>query len=407
MDRQDLSALKIDRSFRQANGGGTRHRIRLAILIVLAATVVIAILYMARTRTATVETISVSMVYPTQGITTLNASGYVVAQRKAEVAAKVTGRLEWLGVEEGDRVSTGQILARLENRDAAAATEQAIARLSAARSDRLQAQAELTEAVLNYKRQQDLIREGIVARADFDAAEARFKKATAGEASAASAVRVAEAALKGAEASLGYTLISAPFDGVVLTKNADIGDIVTPIGAAASAKASVVSMADMRSLQVEVDVAETNVEKVTKGQPCEIILDALPDTHYPGTVHMVVPTADRSKASVMVKVRFRQLDQRVLPDMSAKVAFLSREPTENELRPSLALPEKAVLSSGSERFVYLYRDGKAHRKRVRTGGKVGDLIELLDGVAVGDKVILSPLEGITDGKRVKPGDQPQ
>ncbi len=156
-------------------------------------------------------------------------------------------------------------------------------------------------------------------------------------------MKASEAALKGAEVAVEYTLIRAPFDAVVLTKNADVGDIVTPIGAAANAKAAVVTVADMDSLKVEADVSEANLELVRVGQPCEIQLDALPEARFRGRVHMIVPTADRSKATVMVKVGFVDEDPRILPEMSAKVAFLSRPPTAAEKEPRTAVARSAVV----------------------------------------------------------------
>lgn len=399
MGQQDLTGLRIDRKSGPGKQPASRSRLVIAALLLLVVTA--AAILAIRGRTLEVETVTVSRVYPTQGFSLLNASGYVVAQRKAEVAAKVTGRLEWLGVEEGDRVAAGQVLARLENRDAAASREQAAARLSAVQAEREQTQAELRESTLLYGRQKQLLAGGIVSQADFDAAEARHQRARAADSAAASAILQAQAALRGAEVSLDYTLIRAPFNGVVLTKNADVGDIVTPIGAAASAKASVVSMADMGSLLVEVDVAEANVAKVRHGQPCEITLDALPDVRFPGTVHMVIPTADRSKASVMVKVRFREMDPRILPEMSAKVAFLSREPAAADLKPALALPSRAVLGSAGDRHVYLVREGRAVRTIVTTGKEMGDLLEITSGVAAGDKVIVSPLDRVKDGNSIR------
>ncbi len=168
-------------------------------------------------------------------------------------------------------------------------------------------------------------RQGIVSQAEYDAAEARFKRATAVTAGAEAGIRSAAAALQGATVNLDYSLIRAPFDAVVLTKNADVGDIITPLGAAANAKAAVFTIADLGSLQVEADVSESNLSQIRKGQPCEITLDALPGSRFRAAVHTVVPTADRSKASVMVKIRFLERDERIFPEMSAKVAFLERE----------------------------------------------------------------------------------
>jgi len=353
------------------------------------------------TPTVQIEVATVSRVYPSQSFTLLNASGYVVAQRKAAVAAKATGRLEWLGVEEGSKVREGQVIARLENHDVSASRDQAQASLANAKAGLEQARVELRDATLAYNRQKELLAQGIVAQADFDAAEARYHKARAGVTGGESQVRTSEAALKGAEVALDYTLIRAPFDAVVLTKTADVGDIVTPLGAAANAKAAVVSIADLNSLQVETDVSEANLEKVRPGQPCEIMLDALPEERFQGVVHMIVPTADRSKATVLVKVRFLGKDQRILPEMSAKVAFLERAAKAEEAAPFTAVNPEAVANRNGGNVVFLVKGDRVVETKVSAGARVGDMLAVTSGVKAGDKVALKPLDKLKNGSRIK------
>lgn len=313
MANEDLSQLKLDKS-KEAYKPAKRRKLTYwagaAIFMVM-----IMLLYLTGflTPAVQVEASNVTKIYPSQTFTLLNASGYVVAQRKAAVASKVTGRLIALYVEEGSHVKAGQIIARLENEDVIAARDQAEANLNAARFNLEQAKAELNEAILSFQRDKELVDRGYISRAEYDTADARFRKATAAVAAAESAIKANQAALQGAKVAYEYTLIRAPFDAVVLTKNADIGDIITPLGAAANAKAAVVTLADMGSLQVEVDVSESNLRQVKMGQPCEIQLDALSDLRFRGLVHMIVPTADRTKATVMVKVRFVDNDPRILP----------------------------------------------------------------------------------------------
>jgi RND family efflux transporter MFP subunit len=325
----------------------------------------------------------------------------VVAQRKASVAPKTTGSLEWIGVEEGSRVKAGEIIARLENRDVTAARDQASANLANARALLTQARAELEDATLSYKRQKELLGQGIVSKADYDAADARYRKARGGLEGAEAAIRADRAALRGAEAAIEYTRIRAPFDAVVLTKNADVGDIVTPIGAAANAKAAVVSIADLGSLQVEADVSESNLEKVRVGQPCEIQLDAFPDIRFAGELHMIVPTADRSKATVLVKVRFLQRDGRVLPEMSAKVAFLQRDVKDDEKKPRTAINPAAVASRNGKSVVFVIKGERVAATAVSLGERIGDMVEVKSGVKAGDKIALKPLEKLKDGARIK------
>ena len=248
-----------------------------------------------------------SRLYPAQAFTVLNASGYVVAQRKAAVSSKSTGRLAYLGVEEGSRVKKGEIIASLENEDLVAAKNQAAASVKEAQAGLVNARAELVDAELQYKRYKTLVEKDLVARQDFDTAVARDKKAQAGVASAQAHIKVAQAAEASAQASLEYSYIRSPFDGVVTTKYAEVGEVVAPFGAAVNARAAVVTMADLHSLMVEADVAEANLDKVHPGQPCEISLDAIPDRRFAGQVHMIVPTADRTKATVLTKVKFLEV----------------------------------------------------------------------------------------------------
>lgn len=400
MANEDLGKLKIDKGTPVRSG--VRRGKRFWITVACVAALLVALFSSGVLSPAvTVETGTVTQVYPSQAYTLLNASGYVVAQRKAAVAAKITGRLEWLGVEEGSRVKQGEILARLENQDAAASRDQAAATLKTSRASLEEARAELTDATLSFERQKKLLKEGIVARADYDAAEARYLRARAAVSGANSSIAASEAALRGAEVNLEYSFIRAPFDAVVLTKNADIGDIVTPIGAAANAKAAVVTIADLSSLLVEADVSESNLETVRVGQPCEIQLDALPEARFRGRVHMVVPTADRSKATVLVKVRFEKLDPRILPEMSAKVAFLQRPVAPGEEKPKTAVNPDAVVEREGRKALFLVKGDRVVETPVTVGAKIGDMLEITSGAKPGDRIALKPLDKLTDGAKIK------
>ncbi|OIP64383.1 MAG: efflux RND transporter periplasmic adaptor subunit [Nitrospirae bacterium CG08_land_8_20_14_0_20_52_24] len=401
MSHEDLSGLKIDKSeavFRPKR----RQRVFLwagAALLILAAAVLYAKGILSPE--VKVEVMNVSRIYPSQTFTLLNASGYVVAQRKAALASKITGRLVSLTVEEGSRVKKGEVIANLESEEAEAVKEEAEANLRISRSDLAQAEAERHEASLSFQRSRDLLNQGFLSKTEYDLQEARYKKAAAAVSGAEQGVKAAAAALKNAGVSLEYTRIRVPFDGVVLTKNADVGDIVTPLGAAANAKASVVTIADMDSLLVEVDVSESNLEQVKRGQPCEIQLDALPESRFRGVVHMIVPTADRSKATVMVKVGFVDQESRILPEMSAKVAFLQRPVGPGEQEPRTAVHPDAVLKRDGRQVVFLMESGRAVETPVTLGVRIGDMVEVTSGVKPGDKVILKPLNKIRDGERIK------
>lgn len=348
-----------------------------------------------------VKVSTVSQVYPSQAFTLLNASGYVVAQRRASVASKITGRLDWLGVEEGSKVKKGQIIAILENKDAKASCKEAAANLNNALSNLEIAKVERKDALLHFNRQKELLSHGIITQSEYDVADARHKRSIAAVNAAESALNASRASLYSTKVALNYTYIRAPFEAVVLTKNADIGDIVTPLGAAANAKAAVVTIADMDSLLVEADVSESYLQKVQAGQPCEIQLDALPDSRFRGIVHTIVPTADRSKATVMVKVKFLDKDNRILPEMSARVAFLERRLTPDEQKPKIALKSNAVIMRNGNTCVFVIKNGRAVEAPLFAGVQIGDMTEIIHGVKPGEKVVINPPKNFKDGARVK------
>lgn len=399
MADEDLSKLRIDK----ATSAARPRRRRLYATALLAVIALAALLYFTGllTPAAEVQIGTVSLAYPSQAFTDLTASGYVVAQRRSSLAAKATAQLVWLGVEEGSRVKKGQIVARLESQDVEATRDQAAANLTTAKANLAQAQAELTDADLNLQRSKQLVAKGYIAQVDYDTALARFRKAEAAVASGQSTIKAAQAALSNAEVSVEFTLIRAPFDAVVLTKNADVGDIVTPLGAAANAKSAVVTVADLNSLQVEVDVSESNLAKVKLNQPCEIQLDALPDVRFPGELHMIVPTADRTKATVTVKVRFLQKDPRILPEMSAKVAFLSRQARAEEETPVPSVNKAAVAHKNGQTGVFVVNDDRVRFAPVTRGSQLREAVEIKSGVKVGDRIVLNPPANLKNNMRVK------
>lgn len=347
------------------------------------------------------EVATVSTLYPSQAFTLLNATGYVVPQTKADVASKATGRLEKLDVEEGLYVKKDQIIAQLENRDLAASLNQAAANVAVAKTELMKAEAELKEATLALNRARALVLKKFVSQELYDAEVARHDKAVAAVESAKSAIAAAEAAYQGARVSLDYTYIRAPFDGIILSKNADIGDILAPFSSTMLSKGTVVSMADMNTLEVEVDVAESNLGRVHVGQPCEVQLDAFPDGRFRCSVDRIVPTVDRTKATVLVKVRFIDKDERILPDMSAKVAFLSRELAPDQRNPVFGVPPAAIIGRGADQVAFVLKDGRVKEVPVETGDRIGDWVVVKKGLRAGDRVVLSPSEKIRDGAEVR------
>lgn len=398
---EDLSKLKIDKTLKT---GPPILRSRLKYFIIAIILIALTgILYFTGiiVPATSVEVVSVSQIYPSQTFTLLNASGYVVAQRKAAVASKITGRLVSLYVSEGSRVKKGQVIARLENEDAESAREQAKASLSVANANLEQARAELKDATLTYNRNKRLIANGAISHVEYENSEIRYSRAKAVVDSAEATIKVNSAALRSATVAEDYAIIRSPFDAVVLTKNADIGDIVTPLGAAANAKAAVVTIADMTSLEVEADVSESNLSLIKSGQPCQIQLDALPESRFNGVVKTIVPTADRSKASIMVKVAFNDNDPRILPEMSAKVAFLSRPIKPEEMKPRTALDRNAVINRSNKNVTFLVKEDEVVETTVSVGEQFGDMIEVLSGLKSGDKVVLKPLDKLKNGSKIK------
>jgi RND family efflux transporter MFP subunit len=405
LDTPDLSRLKIDRTKtgfnRTAAGGRWRRVLVRSLLVVAALAIAVVTYYRLAAAPSEVEMTSVTMAYPSQSFTVLNATGYVVAQRKAAVASKATGRLVWLGVQEGSHVKKDDVIARLEDLDMKATREQAAANVQVARANLEQGQAEQKDAETALKRSQGLVKEGFVSQAANDIAVARYNKATAQIASLQASIAAAVANLRGAQVGVEQTLIRAPFDGVVLTKAANVGDIVTPFSSALDSKGAVVTMADMTTLEVEADVSESSLSKVHIGQPVEIQLDALPDKRFRGEVSRTVPTVDRSKATVMTKIRFLDPDERVLPEMSAKAAFLTKELGDSERTARPAVNPAAITNRGGHDVVLVVKDGKVLEVPVETGAKIGDLVEVRRGPQPGEKVVLRPAEKLRDGAAVK------
>jgi RND family efflux transporter MFP subunit len=398
----DLSFLKINRNEPQQTENGSRKKIVLSVAVVI--TIIAVGSFFAVNSGSSVQKVELGTVALTtsgQESAVLSASGYIVAQRKAAVASKGTGRLEFLGVIEGDRVKTGDIIGRLERRDVEAALGQVKANLSVAKATLESVNAELEDASANFERQKILFTQNSISRAEYDGANARYKRAVAAVTSADASIKYAEANVRASEVQLEYTLIRAPFDGVVLTKNANVGEVISPFGAAAGSRSALVTIADMTSLEVEADVSESNIEKIKEGMPCEITLDAYPEKRYSGFVNKIVPTADRAKATVLTKVRFKERDERVLPEMRAKVNFLKegKQQTQNS-SPKLSVPASAVLTRNGQKIVFAIKDDAVVETPVTLGEVMGNRIEIKQGLVAGQKVVLRPAENLSTGTRI-------
>jgi HlyD family secretion protein len=394
----DLSKLRIDRELAPMRRRRRRKWLWLALVVVLVAAA--AAWRFLRPHPQTVHTAPIVTAYPSQQYVVLNATGYVVAQRKAAISSKATGRLEWLGVAEGSRVKAGDLIARIDNRDVVAQAQSAAATVRAAQANVRQSEVERENAQVEYGRNEELVGKGFISRSALDTAKARLDRAQAGVASAQANLNVALANARNAQVAVDYTEIRAPFDGVILSKSANVGDLVTPFSNATDSKGAVVSMADMGTLEVEADVSESSLAKVHVGQPAEIVLDALPDTRFRGHINRMVPTVDRAKATVMTKVKFDNIDPRVLPEMSAKVSFLSQEVTPEQQKPLVSVSKDAVVERDGRAVVFVVRDAHAVAVPVKRGAAIGDTIAIEGNVKTGEKAVEKPAPSLANGALV-------
>ncbi len=406
-----LARLKIDRSAAPLKRRRRRWPWALgAIVVVVAAAAAL------MPRAADVQVASVLAVYPWQQYTQLTASGYVVAQRRAAVASKGTGRLVELRVREGSVVAHGDLIGRLDATDVQAAIAAARAGVAQAEAASRQAQAwlgqaeaELDNADAELRRQRELAAQGFVSPQAVDAAERRAIAARSAVATQKAAIASAKAAVEQARAqvtvqqvNLDNTEIRAPFDGVVLVKNANVGDMITPFSNASGTSGAVVTMADMSTLEVEADVSESNVARIRADQPVEITLDALPDTRFRGRVSSIVPTVDRAKATVTTKLRFDRLDPRILPEMAAKVSFLSQPASDADQVQVIAVNPKAIADRGGKKLVFRIDGDHVQAVPVTPARRIGEVVEITgSALKSGDRVVLAPGDALDGGARVR------
>ncbi|HEX7091919.1 MAG TPA: efflux RND transporter periplasmic adaptor subunit [Longimicrobiales bacterium] len=339
----------------------------------------------------------------------LTANGYVVARTKASVSSKVPGRLAYLGVEEGDRVQAGTVIARLEAAEYEAAVRQAQAEVLAAEAARYEAEAGVAQARRDLERAQTLAADSLIPPQALEDAQTALTVAEARLRAAAARVESARQALAAAEANLENTRVRAPFTGTVLRKDAEVGEVVAPsVAGGGLTRGAVVTMADLSTLEVEVDVNEAYIAGVRRDQPAEIVLDAYPGERFPGHVRQVVPTADRQKATVLVRVAIDSQDPRILPEMGARVVFLEPQAEEapgaapaQAASPRIFVPAAAVRSEAGEDVVYVVVDEHARRRVIEAGPVMGGEREVRSGLIGGETLVLDPPAQLTDGARVR------
>jgi RND family efflux transporter MFP subunit len=338
------------------------------------------------------------------GASVLNASGYVTARRRATVSSKVTGKVIEVNVEEGMAVRQGQILARLDDAQPRAALELAKAQAEAARRAVRESEVRLAEAKLTLKRRLQLVKDSLSTQAEVDQAQAEVDSVEARIQAAQQQVSVAERQIELQQTELDNTVIRAPFSGVALSKDAQPGEMVSPVSAGGGfTRTGISTIVDMSSLEIEVEVNEAYINRVTPKQRVVAVLDAYPDWEIPAHVITTVPTADRQKATVLVRVGFDALDPRILPDMGVKVRFLREEGPEtaaNPARPLILVPKTAIRSTGSDSVVFVVRGQVVEQRAVKTGGTDGDRVEVISGLQSGERVVAPVPDILKDGTAV-------
>ncbi len=396
----NLDKLRVNRSAAATAPARRSGRLRLWHWIAVGAVVGLAIWLLPST--ATVQTTQVVSAWPSQQYQLLNATGYVVAQRKAAVAPKGSGRVEWIGVNEGDHVTEGTVVARLESHDVEASYRAATANTAVAAAALPSAQNEVEDAQRNLDRSNILFKQHLIPLLNLQEAESRMAKARAALTSARASLQAAQANADVARSNLDYTKIKAPFDGVVIARSANVGDMVTSLASAADTKGAVLVIADMSTLEVDADVSESALSSIKIGQPCEIVLDAFPDRRFRGEVAIVVPTVHRASATVTIKVRILEPDKNILPDMSARVAFLSQAVDDAQDQAVLAASPEAIVQHDGNNVVYLVgSDGRAHETAVKVGAMLGGVRQLSGALKAGDTLVLNPGHKVKDGTALK------
>jgi RND family efflux transporter MFP subunit len=398
-----LKELRIDRS--APTPPASRRSVWIAVAI--AATVVVlalaAWLLLGRDKGIEVRTADVVAIGNGGGsASVLDATGYVVARRMATVSAKITGKVREVLIEEGQRVKAGQVMATLDPIDADAQRDLAASQVSAARSQIGSVQAQLREAEANAVRLSGLVKQQLVSKAQYDQAIAQRDALRAQLTTAQRNAQVAGGQLRIAAQGVDNTIVRAPFDGVVIAKAAQPGEIVSPLSAGGGfTRTGIGTIVDMDSLEIEVEVGEAFIGRVQPKMPVEATLNAYPDWKIPAEVIAIIPAADRGKATVKVRVALKQKDPRIVPDMGVRVAFLERATPEAKTQPGVLAPSSAIVERDGRQVAFVVSGEKAQQRAVKLGRTLGDDREVLEGLSGGETVVVDPPEKLADGARVR------
>jgi RND family efflux transporter MFP subunit len=402
---RDLAALRIPHEER---GGGRRAPIGIivTVLVLLALAGGGAWYWATALQAASVKVVEATVKAggPSAAGAVLNASGYVVARRRATVSSKVTGKVMDVLIEEGHPVKAGQILAHLDDTQPRAALALAEAQLASSRKAAAEDQARLQQAELTLGRRQQLLKEGVVGKAELDDAQSNVDSLKARIAYTQQQIGVAESQVRLQQTNLTDMVVRAPFNGVVISKDAQPGEMISPVSAGGGfTRTGIGTIVDMQSLEVEVDVNETYINRVVNGMRVEAVLDAYQDWQIPAHVITTIPSADRQKATVKVRIAFDGLDPRILPDMGVKVSFLRDAPAAGQapLAPRVILPKAAIRTADGKSIVFVLKGDRVERRAVSVGLETGNQVELVSGVSAGERVVVEAPQALKDGDKVK------
>ena len=399
--KPDLGSLRIDDGKRRGRKTGKVLGLFAAILGL--AVIVTGAVFAFRNQTPVVE-VATAQKAGAGRPTLLNASGYVTPRRRATVAAKITGRVTGVFFDEGMHVPQGFVLARLDDSDVRRALDSAVADRNATEAQNADFQVQLKNAEIELHRAQELQAAGVQSQEALDNARTAADSLRAKIALTKQQVAASDARIQEAQQAVDNCVIRAPFDGIIVSKDAQVGEMVSPISAGGGfTRTGIATIVDMNSNEIEVDVNEAYIARVEPGQPVTAVLDAYPDWQIPSKVRTVIPTADRQKATVKVRISFLKLDPRILPDMGVKVTFLGEAPVEKkgEVAPTALIPPDAVRDDGGKKIVFIVKDGHLERRAVTTGGTRGTDLEILAGLNAGDSVVVKGPANLRDGQAVE------
>ena len=401
-DKTTLDDLRIDR------GASPARRLNgwvIVIFLVLLLGGAGVFWWINRPKAVAVRTIAVQESSAGGPQTLLNGAGYVTARRVATVSSKVSGKVMEVLVDEGMKVEAGQVLARIDSSNAEKSLELAKAQYEAARRALDETKANLERADREFRRVTQLAKDEIATQADLDKADAEAKSLRARLAKQTADIEVSAREVEVWKQQFDDTIIRAPFPGVVISKNAQPGEMISTMSAGGFTRTGICTIVDMSSLEVEVDVNESYINRVESGQPVVATLDSYPDWRIPAKVIAIIPTADRQKATVKVRVGFEKLDPRILPDMGVKVAFQSAgQPVGSGSEVSgrrIVVPKGAVRQKDGRDVVWVVRDDRVERRAVTIGPVLGDDVTIVAGLGGGDRVVADPPESLTENSRIK------